>query len=130
VTIEQARRRLHTRLSLDGVQELYGIFTHVVDRDRSFRARITGVSEGGLSATVATSELSHLHPGDLFWFSVDSKSETEVATIAVRLVHVRPVKNTDQLAMGWAFQPSEDAFRVTDCILQLADLAAAGRRGG
>lgn len=130
VTIEPARKRRHARLSFDGMQEFYGVFTHVVDSGRRFRARLTGASEGGLSAQVATSEISHLRPGDLFWFSVESKGEVEVATVAVRLVHVRPVKNSDKLVMGWAFQPTEDAFRVSDCISQLAELASSSRQGG
>ncbi len=107
--VERARHRRHIRVALlRNLPPIEGTFTHVVDGRRQFQARLTDIADGGMGVTARTEEVTQLYTGDLFWVDMKLPGEKARAEFVVRLIHLRPIRNTDRLAMGWAFQPTDD----------------------
>ena len=107
--IERTRRRNRLRLTLPEQPPIMGSFTHALDARRQFEARLTDISDGGVGVSVRASEVTRLYTGDLFWLNLTLTGETSPVEFIVRLIHLRPIKNTNRLAMGWAFQPTDDS---------------------
>jgi c-di-GMP-binding flagellar brake protein YcgR len=106
--LERARDREHLRLALKGGPPLTATFTHVVDDRRQFQATLTDIADGGIGVVAPRGDVTRLYTGDLFWVDVELPGETTRLEFVARLVHLRPIKNTDKLAMGWAFQPADE----------------------
>lgn len=122
--LEQGRRRAQARLAFEGRPPLTATFTHVVDDRRQFQAQLTDIADGGVGVVARADDVSRLHTGDLFWMDIDLPGETSCPEFVVRLTHLRPVKNTDTLAMGWAFQPADDAAHYEKSLRRLEAFAA------
>lgn len=125
--LERARRRQHIRLTARDLPLIEGTFTHVVDGRRQFKARLTDIGDGGIGVTARTAEVSQLYTGDLFWVDMELPGEETRSEFVVRLVHLRPVRNTDQLAMGWVFQPTDDVADYERYVRRLEALVAHRR---
>jgi len=106
--VERARRRNSIRLDLSDGPITEGVFTHVVDGRRQFTARIINLNEGGVGVTARAADVTKLYTGDLFWIEMCLPGEKKDDEFVVRLVHLRPIKHADRIAMGWAFQPTDD----------------------
>jgi c-di-GMP-binding flagellar brake protein YcgR len=129
--LERARRRQHRRLALEDQPPIMGTFTHVVDDRRQFQAQLTDIADGGLGVTARTADVCRLYTGDLFWVDLELPGEQARSEFVVRLVHLRPVRNTDKLAMGWVFQPTDDAANYEKYFRRLETFVArCQRRGG
>ena len=122
--LEIARRRRPVRLVLDDQPPIMGTFTHVIDDRRQFCAQLQNIGDGGLGIAAKTSEVSRLHTGDLFWVDMRLPGERTYSELIVRLVYLRPIKNSDQLAMGWAFQPTDDVANHERYLRRLAAFIA------
>jgi hypothetical protein len=85
---------------------------------------MTDISDGGVGVTAHSADVCRLHTGDLFWLDVEVPGAKARSEFVVRLVHLRPVKNTDRLAMGWAFQPTDDAAAHEKCLRRLEALVS------
>ncbi|MFQ5806798.1 MAG: PilZ domain-containing protein [Phycisphaerae bacterium] len=128
--LERAQRRQHVRLPLENLPAITGTFTHVVDDRRQFQARLTDIADGGVAVTVRAADVSELRTGDLFWVDMELPGEQVRWEFVVRLVHLRPIKSTDRLAMGWAFQPSDDAGSYETYLRRLEAIIARQQRPG
>jgi hypothetical protein len=106
--VDRARQRRHVRLGLQDLPRLDGTFTHVVDARRQFTARLTDIGDGGVGVTARRADVPELYTGDLFWMDLVLPGERSQSEFIVRLVHLRPVRNTDEVAMGWVFQPGDE----------------------
>jgi c-di-GMP-binding flagellar brake protein YcgR len=129
--LERARRNRLTRINMEGLPPIIGVFTHVVDDRRQFRARLTDVADGGLGVAARTADVPDLHTGDLFWVDFELPGEGARSEFVLRLVHLRPIKNTDELALGWAFQPTDDVADHERFLQRLeSGIARQQRHGG
>jgi hypothetical protein len=108
VRLEHARHRRHIRLTSPDLPAIESTFTHVVDERRRFHARVTDIGDGGIGVRARAADVSQLYTGDLFWVGIKLPGEATRAEMVVRLVHLRPIKRTDELAMGCVFQPTDD----------------------
>lgn len=106
--VERARRRRHLRLEFAVEARFEGQFTHVVDERRQFKARVTDLGDGGMGVVAQTTDVSHLYTGDLYWITMELPGDQTPVELAARLIHVRPIRHTHQIAMGWAFQSADD----------------------
>ncbi len=124
--LERARHRQHLRLALGELPPLMATFTHVVDDRRQFQAQLTDIADGGMGVIARTADVPRLCTGDLFWVEAELPGQKARSEFVVRLVHLRPIKNTDKLAMGWAFQPMDDVSNYERYLRRLEGLV--GRR--
>jgi hypothetical protein len=85
-----------------------GVFTHVVDGRRQFKASLTDIGDSGVGVVACPADLPELHTGDLFWVEMALPGEQAQSEFIVRLVHLRPVNQKDEVAMGWVFQPTDE----------------------
>ena len=106
--LDRARHRRHVRLNAPDLPPIEGTFTHVVDARRQFQARLTNISNGGIGVRARVADVLQLYTGDLFWVDMELPGEQTRSEMVVRLVHLRPIRRTDELAMGWVFQPTDD----------------------
>ncbi|WP_394700520.1 PilZ domain-containing protein [uncultured Ilyobacter sp.] len=127
--VETARERDHLRLEFDNEQAIVGTFTHVVDTRRQFQARVTDVSSGGLGVVTVSPRINELYTGDLFWVDLELPGEQHRSEFIVRLVHLRPLKHSDQLAMGWAFQAGDDPIMHRNSLRRLQRIAGRMQPG-
>lgn len=128
--VERARRRQHIRLNLQSLPRLEGTFTHVVDARRQFKACLTDIADGGVGVTARQADVPQLHTGDLFWVDVVLPGEQTRSEFIVRLVHLRPVRNTDELAMGWVFQPTDELANYESYVRRLEAFVARRQPSG
>jgi hypothetical protein len=126
--LERADRRRQLRVELNGLPPIVARFTHVVDDRRQFEAQLTNIAERGIAVTAQSADVARLHTGDLFWVDIELPGEASRSEFVVRLAHLRPIKHTDKLAMGWAFQPADDP---TSCekYLRRVEAFVARRQG-
>lgn len=120
--VERARRRRQFRLEPPDDPPLECLFTQVVDERRQFRARITDINEGGIGVVARTNEVAPLYTGDLYWTTLSFPDLDAPVELVARLIHLRPIRHTDQLAMGWSFQPGEDRTRLERYLRRLETL--------
>jgi len=125
--LEPARRREQTRLSLTGVAPIVARLTHVIDARREFAARLTDIGEGGVGVRARLGDIGHVHTGDLFWLEASEPGDKAHCEFVVRLVHLRPLRNSDHVALGWAFQPSDDVDSHEKNLRNLEALVARRR---
>jgi hypothetical protein len=128
--LERARHRRNIRVSLEQDPPVRGTFTHVVDGRRQFEAVLTDLADGGIGVTARAADVPQLHTGDLFWIDMELPGERRHSELVVRLVHLRPVRNSDRVAMGWAFQPTDDIANYETYLRRLETLSAAGHPPG
>ena len=128
--VERARCRQHIRLDLRGLPGIEGTFTHVVDARRQFQARLTDVGDGGAGATARRADVPQLYTGDLFWLDVVLPGEQTRSEFILRLVYLRPVRNTDELAMGWVFQPTDELANYERYVRRLEAFVARQQPSG
>ena len=112
------------RLALTGLPPIVGTFTHVVDARRQFDARVTDIADGGVGVTARAADVARLHTGDLYWLELKLPDETRPCEFVVRLAHLRPAKSGHDLAMGWVFQPTDDAANYEKCLRRLEQFVA------
>ena len=122
--LERARRRKDMRLALTGVPPILGTFTHVVDARRQFDARVTDIADGGVGVTARAADVAWPHTGDLYWLELKLPDKTGPCEFVVRLAHLRPANSGDELAMGWVFQPMDDAANYEKCLRRLERFVA------
>jgi hypothetical protein len=122
--VERARHRQHVRLALQGLPPVEGTFTHVIDARRLFQARLTDIGDGGVGVIARRADVPQLYTGDLFWLDVELPGEQTRSEFIVRLIHLRPVRNTDELALGWVFQPADEPADYERCVRRLEAFAA------
>jgi hypothetical protein len=129
--LERARRRQHVRLALEGLPPLMATFTHVVDDRRQFQAQLTDIADGGMGVIARSADVPPLSSGDLFWVEAELPGRKAPSEFVVRLVHLRPIRNSDTLAMGWAFQPADDVANYERYLRRLEALVTlkVERRG-
>jgi len=123
--LEAVCRRQQVRLTLAGQPPVRGTFTHVMDARRQFEGVLTDVTDGGVGVVVRAAEAPRLHTGDLFWLDVQPPEQAQRWELVVRLVHLRPVDDSDRLAIGWAFQPADDLRHYEGYRRWLQTLAAS-----
>jgi c-di-GMP-binding flagellar brake protein YcgR len=122
--LERARQRQQLRLELPDQPPITATFTHVVDDRRQFRARLRDIGDGGLGVVANAGEVSELHTGDLFWADVTLPGEKTHSELVVRLMHLRPVSGSDEIVMGWAFQPTDDVENYENYLRRLEAFVA------
>jgi hypothetical protein len=128
--VERARRRQHLRLDLQSLPRLEGTFTHVVDARRQFEAHLTDIGDRGVGVKARQAEVPQLHTGDLFWVDVMLPGEDRRFEFIVRLVYLRPVEGTDEIAMGWAFQPTDELANYERYVRRLEAFIARQKPSG
>jgi len=132
--LERARRRQRRRMAVKNLPATVGTFTHVVDERRQFQAQLTDLADGGIGVTARATDVPPLYTGDLFWVDMALPGEKSQPEFVARLVHLRPIKGTDTLAMGWAFQPTDDVANYEKYLRRLETLIgrqqAPGRPAG
>ena len=128
VRLEHARRRRHVRLVPPDLPPIEGTFTHVIDGRRQFRARLTDIADGGIGVTARARDVPRLFTGDLFWVELELPGEAAHPEVVVRLVHLRPIPRTDEMAMGWVFQPTDDVANYDSYVRRLEALASRRHR--
>ena len=126
--VERARRRRQLRLEAPADPPMECSFTQVVDERRQFRGCITDFSDGGVGVVAQTNEVSQLYTGDLYWLTLTLPDNELPLELVVRLIHLRPIRHTDRLAMGWAFQPSDDRTQYEQYVRRLEALIDQDRR--
>lgn len=128
--LERARRRPRLHLPLTGEPPIRGTFTHVVDSRRQFEGELTDIADGGMGVTAGRAEVSPLCTGDLYWLDLKLPGDKSPLEFVVRLVHVRPVKDGEKLAMGWAFQPTDDLANYERYLRRLESFIARQQSPG
>ena len=126
--VERARRRRHMRWECPAETPLECFFIHVVDERRQFKARLGDLGDGGVGVIAQTTEVSQLYTGDLYWVTLELPGEKTRFELAVRLIHLRPVRQTHQIAMGWAFQPADDLALYQRYLRRLESLINRGSK--
>jgi hypothetical protein len=124
LNVARARGRQHVRLTVQGLPSVVGTFTHVVDGRKQFKAHLTNVGDGGVGVTARRDEVPQLHTGDLFWIDVVLPGEQTRSEFVVRLAYLRPVVDSDELVMGWAFQPGDESANYETCVRRLEAFVA------
>jgi hypothetical protein len=122
--VERARRRQRPRLAMGELPAVTATFTHVLDDRRQFQAQLTDIADGGLGVIAQSADVPRLCTGDLFWVEAELPGRKARSEFVVRLVHLRPIRGTDKLAMGWAFQPADDAANYEKSMRRLEALVA------
>ncbi|MBU0617814.1 MAG: hypothetical protein KKI02_08865, partial [Planctomycetes bacterium] len=75
-------------------------------------------------------DVPQLYTGDLFWLDVVLPGEQTRSEFILRLVHLRPVRNTDELAMGWVFQPTDELANYERYVRRLEAFVARQQPSG
>jgi hypothetical protein len=122
--LERARPRKDIRLALTGVPPIMGTLTHVVDTRRQFDAQVTDIADGGVGVRARAADVARLHTGDLYWLELKLPDKAGPCEFVVRLAYLRPVNSGDELAMGWVFQPTDDAANYEKCLRRLEQFVA------
>ena len=125
--VEGVRHREQIRLNLADVTPISATFTHVIDARHEFKARLTDVGDGGIGVRARGADIGQLHTGDLFWFEPDVPDLKTRCEFVVRLAHLRPLRNSDHVAMGWAFQPTDDSDNHQERLRHLESFIAHQR---